>query len=187
MTERPNLARRAFLLSTGSLAALSFVGCKGSPPSAQQTRADATSAGVIGRRRLGPLEVSSVGLGCQNVSRTYQNTVPNRADVVAVIRTAYDHGVTFFDTAEAYGPLEAERILGEAAAPFRDKVVITSKFGWNIDPLTGEQRPGLNSRPEHITPAVEGMLRRLRTDRIDLHHVDATPKNGPTAGPHARP
>jgi aryl-alcohol dehydrogenase-like predicted oxidoreductase len=83
--------------------------------------------------------------------------------------------VTFFDAAEAYGPHEVERILGEGVAPFRNKVVITSKFGWNIDLETGKRLPGLNSRPEHIKQAVEGMLRRLRTDRIDLlyqHRVD---------------
>jgi aryl-alcohol dehydrogenase-like predicted oxidoreductase len=88
---------------------------------------------------------------------------------------AFDRGVTFFDTAEAYGPHEAERIFGEAIAPFRDKVVITSKFGWNIDQATGERRPGLNSRPSHIKVVVDGMLKRLRTDRIDLlyqHRVD---------------
>jgi aryl-alcohol dehydrogenase-like predicted oxidoreductase len=109
------------------------------------------------------------------VSRTYQATVPNRADMLTLIRTAHERGVTFFDSAEAYGPHEAERILGEAIAPFRDHVVITSKFGWNIDLETGERRPGLNSQPEHIKLAVEGMLKRLRTDRIDLlyqHRVD---------------
>ena len=92
-----------------------------------------------------------------------------------IIRTAFDRGVTFFDAAEAYGPHEVERILGEAIAPFREKVVITSKFGWNIDLRTGERRPGLNSQPSHIKAAVEGMLKRLRTDRIDLlyqHRVD---------------
>jgi aryl-alcohol dehydrogenase-like predicted oxidoreductase len=95
--------------------------------------------------------------------------------MINIIRGAYDHGVTFFDTAEAYGPFECERILGESITPFRDKVVITSKFGWNIDPETGQRRPGLNSRPEHIKEAVEGSLKRLRTDRIDLlyqHRVD---------------
>ncbi|HEY1253239.1 MAG TPA: aldo/keto reductase [Terracidiphilus sp.] len=83
--------------------------------------------------------------------------------------------MTFFDTAEAYGPLECERILGESIAPFRDKVVITSKFGWNIDPETGRFQMGLNSKPDHIKRAVDGMLKRLRTDRIDLlyqHRVD---------------
>ena len=128
-----------------------------------------------GRRKLGSLEVSSVGLGVQNMSRTYQTTIPTRSEMLNIIRTAFDHGVTFFDAAEAYGPHEVERILGEGVAPFRDKVVITSKFGWNIDLKTGERRPGLNSRPEHIKLAVEGMLKRLRTDRIDLlyqHRVD---------------
>ncbi|HEX8846687.1 MAG TPA: aldo/keto reductase [Pyrinomonadaceae bacterium] len=128
-----------------------------------------------GRRRLGTLEVSSVGLGVQNMSRTYQTTVPYRPEMINIIRAAFDRGVTFFDAAEAYGPHEVERILGEGVAPFRNKVVITSKFGWNIDLETGERRPGLNSKPEHIKLAVEGMLKRLRTDRIDLlyqHRVD---------------
>jgi aryl-alcohol dehydrogenase-like predicted oxidoreductase len=116
-----------------------------------------------------------VGLGVQNMSRKYETTVPYRPEMINIIRAAYDRGVTFFDTAEAYGPFECERILGESIAPFRDKVVITSKFGWNIDPETGQFRMGLNSRPEHIKVAVEGMLKRLRTDRIDLvyqHRVD---------------
>ena len=83
--------------------------------------------------------------------------------------------MSFYDSAEAYGPHEVERILGEGIAPFRNEVVITSKFGWNIDLETGQRRPGLNSRPEHIKPAVEDMLKRLRTDRLDLlyqHRVD---------------
>jgi len=109
------------------------------------------------------------------MSRAYDTTVPYRPEMIHIIRAAYDHGVTFFDTAEAYGPFECERILGEAIVPFRNQVVITSKFGWNIDPETGQFRMGLNSRPEHITAAVDGMLKRLRTDHIDLlyqHRVD---------------
>jgi len=128
-----------------------------------------------GRRRLGTLEVSSIGLGVQNMSRTYETTVPYRPEMINIIRAAYDRGVTFFDTAEAYGPFECERILGESIASFRNKVVITSKFGWNIDLETGERRPGLNSKPDHIKRAVDGSLKRLRTDRIDLlyqHRVD---------------
>jgi aryl-alcohol dehydrogenase-like predicted oxidoreductase len=128
-----------------------------------------------GRRRLGTLEVSSVGLGVQNMSRKYETTVPYRPEMINIIRAAYDRGVTFFDTAEAYGPFECERILGESIASFRNKVVITSKFGWNIDLETGERRPGLNSKPDHIKRAVEGSLKRVRTDRIDLlyqHRVD---------------
>jgi aryl-alcohol dehydrogenase-like predicted oxidoreductase len=96
--------------------------------------------------------------------------------MLRIIRAAYDRGVTFFDAAEAYGPHEVERILGEGIASFRDKVVITSKFGWNIDLETGQRLPGLNSKPAHVKLAVEGMLRRLRTDRIDLlyqHRVDS--------------
>jgi aryl-alcohol dehydrogenase-like predicted oxidoreductase len=109
------------------------------------------------------------------MSRSYETLVPYRPEMINIIRAAYDHGVTFFDTAEAYGPLECERILGESIAPFRNKVVITSKFGWNIDPETGRFQMGLNSKPGHIKKAVEGMLKRLRTDRIDLlyqHRVD---------------
>ncbi len=127
------------------------------------------------RRKLGKLEVSSVGLGVQNMSRKYETTVPDRPEMINIIRAAFERGITFFDTAEAYGPFECGRILGESIAPFRNKVVITSKFGWNIDSETGERRPGLNSKPEHIKLAVEGTLKRLKTDRVDLlyqHRVD---------------
>ena len=128
------------------------------------------------KRKLGAsLEVSSIGLGVQNMSRTYQTTIPSRTEMHNIIRTAFDKGVTLFDAAEAYGPFEVERILGEAIAPFRDKIVIETKFGWNIDQETGSRLPGLNSKPDHIKIVVEGMLKRLRTDRIDLlyqHRVD---------------
>ena len=127
-------------------------------------------------RKLGTLEVSAIGLGVQNMSRTYQTTIPLRSEMINIIRSAYDNGVTLFDTAEAYGPFESEKILGEAVAPFRNKIVIETKFGWNIDPETGQwKQPGLNSNPVHIKTAVEAMLKRLRTDRIDLlyqHRVD---------------
>jgi aryl-alcohol dehydrogenase-like predicted oxidoreductase len=128
-----------------------------------------------GIRKLGRLEVSSIGLGVQNMSRTYQTTVPSRKEMHNIIRTALDHGVTLFDAAEAYGPFEVERILGEALVSIRNKAVIETKFGWNIDQKTGQRLPGLNSRPEHIKEVVEGMLKRLCTDRIDLlyqHRVD---------------
>lgn len=132
---------------------------------------------AAGRRKLGTLEVSSIGLGVQNMWRTYQTTIPSRPEMLNIIRNAYDQGVTLFDTAEAYGPFESERILGEAVASFRNKIVIETKFGWNVDQKTGQRLPGLNSRPEHIKEVVEGMLKRLRTDRIDLlyqHRVDPT-------------
>ena len=145
-------------------------GNKGSSPSqhAQNTQA-------AGRRKLGSLEVSAIGMGVQNMHRKYTTTVPYRPEMISVLREAFERGVTFFDCAEAYGPFENERILGEAIEPFRDQVRITSKFGWDIDPDTGERGPGLNSRPKHIKRAVEGSLQRLRTDRIDLlyqHRVD---------------
>lgn len=127
------------------------------------------------RRRLGSLEVSSIGLGVQNMTRTYQTTIPTRPEMINIIRAAHDTGVTFFDAAEAYGAHEVERLLGEAVVPIRDRVVITSKFGWNINQETGQRRPGLNSKPEHVRRVVDGMLQRLRTDRIDLlyqHRVD---------------
>lgn len=128
------------------------------------------------RRKLGKsLEVSAIGLGVQNMSRTYQTTIPNRSEMHNIIRKAFDNGVTLFDTAEAYGPFDVEKILGEAVSSFRDKIVIETKFGWNINQKTGQRLPGLNSKPEHIKMVVEGMLKRLRTDRIDLlyqHRVD---------------
>jgi len=168
-------ARRNFLLAAGSQAATPLVGHTRESVGRDRAAKPNASSDVVGRRKLGALEVSSVGLGVQNMSRTYQTTVPNRSEMINIIRTAFDRGVTFHDAAEAYGPHEVERILGEGVAPIRDKVVIASKFGWNIDLRTGERRPGLNSRPAHIKQAVEGMLKRLRTDRIDLlyqHRVD---------------
>lgn len=127
------------------------------------------------KRRLGKLEVSAVGMGVQNMHRRYETTVPYRPEMIAILRAAYDRGITFFDCAEAYGPWENERILGEAIQSFRNKVKITSKYGWNIDQATGRRLPGLNSKPDHIKAVVEASLKRLRTDRIDLlyqHRVD---------------
>jgi aryl-alcohol dehydrogenase-like predicted oxidoreductase len=168
--------RRGFLAAAGSLAAAPLLSGTASTVRAQTPRAGAhLPASAPGRRRLGSLEVSSVGLGVQNMHRRYETLVPYRPEMLNIIRAAHDHGITFFDTAEAYGPFENERILGEAIQAFRNQVVITSKFGWNIDLETGKRLPGLNSRPEHIKLAVEGSLKRLRTDRIDLlyqHRVD---------------
>lgn len=126
------------------------------------------------KRQLGNLEVSALGYGCMGLSYGY-GPATARHQGIAMIRAAAERGVTFFDTAEAYGPFTNEELVGEALAPIRAQVVIATKFGWNIDPLTGERRPGLNSRPEHIKSATEGMLKRLRTDHIDLlyqHRVD---------------
>jgi aryl-alcohol dehydrogenase-like predicted oxidoreductase len=169
------LDRRSFLRASGIIAASSVAGRLSLPATAQQGGPASTERLVTGRRKLGQLEVSSVGLGCQDITGTFYATAPKRADMIALIRAAHDRGATLFDAAEAYGPLEVERILGEAVAPFRNQVVITSKFGWNIDLKTSRMMGGLNSRPEHIRLAVDGMLKRLQTDRIDLlyqHRVD---------------
>ena len=165
------VSRRSLLGAAGAgLAAASLGAAHGATAAPPAARRDG------GRRKLGSLEVSSVGLGVQNMHRTYQTTVPDRAEMIRIIRAAYERGVTLFDTAEAYGPFEDELILGEAAQPFRNQVVITSKFGWNIGP-DGKRVAGdpLDSRPEHIKAAVEGSLKRLRTDRLDMvyqHRVD---------------
>ncbi len=127
------------------------------------------------KRTLGRsnLEVSAIGLGCMGLSYGYGPAVGKMAGI-SLIRAAVERGVTFFDTAEMYGPFTNEALLGEALGPVRDQVVIATKFGFDIDPASGEQR-GLDSRPEHIREVVEGSLTRLGTDRIDLlyqHRVD---------------
>ncbi len=168
---RRNLLKSSLALTGGSLIASA---CNVTAKSSS-TGGKSSKSQVNGRRKLGTLEVSSVGLGVQNMSRKYTTEVPLRTEMHNIIRTAFDQGVTHFDAAEAYGPHEVERILGEGIAPFRNKVAISSKFGWNIDQQTGQRLPGLNSRPEHVRKVVEGMLKRLNTDRIDLlyqHRVD---------------
>jgi aryl-alcohol dehydrogenase-like predicted oxidoreductase len=169
---RRDLFKTGLVLAGGALLPAA---CKTSASGAGST-VNSSNTKVSSKRKLGgTLEVSSVGLGVQNMPRTYQTTIPSSPEMINIIRTAFDNGVTLFDTAEAYGPFESERILGEAIAPFRNKVVIETKYGWNIDQKTGQRLPGLNSRPEHIKEVVEGMLKRLRTDRIDLlyqHRVD---------------
>ena len=127
------------------------------------------------KRRLGrsTLEVSAIGLGCMGLSHAYGQPVEKQQGI-ALIRAAVDRGVTFFDTAEVYGPFSNEELVGEALAPVRYRVAIATKFGFDIDPKTGKQR-GLNSRPEHIRQVAEASLKRLKTDRIDLfyqHRVD---------------
>lgn len=126
-------------------------------------------------RKLGNsgLEVSAIGLGCMGLSFGYGPAV-DKQEGIALIRSAVERGVTFFDTAEVYGPFTNEELVGEALAPFREKVVIATKFGFDLDPNTGQQR-GLNSRPEHIRQVAEASLKRLKTDVIDLfyqHRVD---------------
>ncbi|TGQ34615.1 aldo/keto reductase [Mesorhizobium sp. M00.F.Ca.ET.216.01.1.1] len=120
------------------------------------------------------LEVSALGLGCMSMTSAY-GPPAGRGDMISLIRGAVDHGVTLFDTAESYGPFVNEELVGEALAPLRDKVVIATKFGFDIDLKTGQRSGGLNSRPDHIKAVAEASLRRLKTDRIDLfyqHRVD---------------
>jgi aryl-alcohol dehydrogenase-like predicted oxidoreductase len=130
----------------------------------------------VQQRKLGKsnLAVSAIGYGCMGLDFGYGAAI-DRQEGIRLMRAAVERGVTLFDTAEAYGPFTNEELVGRALAPVRDQVVIATKFGWNIDPKTGERGDGLNSRPEHIKLATEGMLRRLQTDRIDLlyqHRVD---------------
>lgn len=130
---------------------------------------------------LGKLEVSALGLGCMGFSQSYP-PFPEKKDSIAAIRKAVDLGVTFFDTAEVYGPYTNEELVGEALAPVRDKVVIATKFGWDIPndgSTNGARAFGLDSRPAAIRKAVEGSLRRLRTDRIDLYYQHRVDPNVP--------
>ncbi|MEU6408345.1 aldo/keto reductase [Microbispora sp. NPDC046933] len=118
------------------------------------------------------LEVSAIGLGCMGMSQSYGPNPGDRQDMIAVIRGAVDRGITFFDTAEVYGPYTNEKLVGEALAPLRDQVVIATKFGWRIE---DGKSVGLDSRPEQIKRVADASLRRLRTDTIDLfyqHRVD---------------
>jgi len=130
------------------------------------------------KRKLGKsnLEVSALGLGCMGMSWSY-GPAKDRQAMISLLRGAVERGVTFFDTAEVYGPLANEELVGEALAPLRRQVVISTKFGWAPAPGDRERWSALNSRPEHIQEAVEGSLRRLRVDAIDLyyqHRVDPT-------------
>jgi aryl-alcohol dehydrogenase-like predicted oxidoreductase len=134
--------------------------------------------GQTERRKLGSLEVSALGFGSMNVAGMYNRPI-DRQEAIRLIRAAYDRGVTLFDTAEVYGPFLGEEMVGEALAPVRERVIIATKFGFDVDLKTGEVRPGHNSRPEHIKRATEGSLRRLKTDYIDLHYQHRVDPNVP--------
>src|SRR3984957_15215000 len=127
------------------------------------------------KRKLGKsgLEVSALGLGCMGMSFSY-GPPKDKQQMISLLRAAVDRGITFFDTAEVYGPFTNEELVGEALAPLRKQVVIATKFGFKIDPNTGKQA-GLDSRPEHIREVAEASLKRLKSDAIDLfyqHRVD---------------
>jgi len=127
------------------------------------------------KRRLGnDLEVSALGLGCMGMTFAY-GAPPDKQEMISLLRAAVDHGVTFFDTAEVYGPFTSEELLGEALGPVRDQVIIATKFGFRLDPSGTKSWIGTDSRPAHIKEVAEASLKRLKTDRIDLlyqHRVD---------------
>jgi aryl-alcohol dehydrogenase-like predicted oxidoreductase len=131
------------------------------------------------KRKLGrsDLDVSAIGLGCMGMSGNY-GPAANKQEMIALMRNAVERGVTFFDTAETYGPFINEELVGEALAPVRDQVVIATKFGFDFDPATGQRR-GLNSRPEHIKQAAEASLKRLKSDVIDLYYQHRVDPNVP--------
>jgi aryl-alcohol dehydrogenase-like predicted oxidoreductase len=132
---------------------------------------------VSARRKLGPLEVSAIGLGCMSMNGGQYNPPKDKREMIRLIHAAVDRGVDFFDTAEVYGPFVNEELVGEALALFKGKVVIGTKFGFDIEYATGRRTGGLNSRPEHIKAVAEASLKRLKVETIDLfyqHRVDPT-------------
>jgi len=175
--DRAVLGRRKIL--TGTLGAMATVPLMaGMQGIAQSQSATPTGRGRLPKRRLGPLEVSPIGLGCMAMAPGFYNPAPERSAMVRLIRDAHRMGVTFFDTAEVYGPFVSEEIVGEALGPIRNDVVLATKFGFNYE---GSSVTGRNSRPAHIKARVDGMLKRLRTDRIDLLYLHRMDPNVPIA------
>ena len=178
-THDPARATRRGLIAGGVAAAAAAVtlapGCATAGASGGSSAGATPAPASMPRRDLGGLSVSQVGMGVQNQHRSFHSIVPNRDDMVRLIREAHDEGVTFFDCAEVYGPFDCERILGEAIQGRRDQLQVVTKVGFDVDPVTGENRFGRNSRPASLRRAVEGSLQRLGTDRVDLlyqHRVD---------------
>lgn len=168
-----NLDRREFLanstLAAAGLVVASLAAAHAASPGVAKP-STAAAHPTKTTRTLGALKVSAIGAGAMSISANY-GPPADRAQGIATLRAAREQGVTFFDTAEVYGPYTNESLVGEALAPFRDEVVIATKFGFDL------QKGGLTSRPDHIRKVVEGSLKRLRTDRIDLyyqHRVDPT-------------
>src|SRR5689334_17810205 len=167
------LPRRDLLASTAAImvGGAAAAACSSSPRASKHPGESETlpnTSNKMAARRLGTLEVSEIGAGCMSISANY-GPPADRNQGLQVIRAAHERGVTFFDTAEVYGPFTSEDLVGEALAPIRDRVAIATKFGFDLE------AGGLNSRPEHIKKVVEASLKRLRTDRIDLyyqHRVD---------------
>ena len=145
---------------------------------------------VSAHRKLGSLEVSAIGLGCMSMNGGQYNPPKDKSEMISLIHAAVDRGVTYFDTAEVYGPFVNEELVGEALAPFKGKVVIGTKFGFDIDYATGRRTGGLNSRPHHIRAVAEASLKRLKVETIDLlyqHRVDPAVPIEDVAGYGERP
>ena len=174
--QNQDISRRNFMTKTAivtagiALGPLSWLSSSANAESKSPQASSLAPQGKVKKRILGKLEVSEMGAGCMSISANY-GPPADKAHGIKTIRTAYENGITFFDTAEVYGPYTNEKLVGEALAPFRNQVVIASKFGFDLESGNG----GLNSRPEHIRKVVEQSLQRLGTDRIDLfyqHRVD---------------
>jgi aryl-alcohol dehydrogenase-like predicted oxidoreductase len=172
------LSRRQFMAASAGLAAAVLTpGLSNAATSSTQNPLHRKGTGrlLTRKRKLGSLEVSAIGLGCMTMNSGNYNPPRSVREMSPIIHAAYDQGVTYFDTAEAYGPFINEELVGEAIAPFRNHIVLATKFGFDIDYATGRRTGGLNSRPEHIRAVAEASLRRLKTDVIDLfyqHRVD---------------
>ena len=172
--DRRGISRRTLMTRTALIGAglaagpLVLAACSGATP-----QIDTRSESRMGNRKLGALEVSELGAGCMSISANY-GPPADKSQGIATIRAAHDNGVTFFDTAEVYGPYTSETLVGEALAPFRDQVAIATKFGFDVAGSGGPL-----SQPEHIKKVVEGSLTRLRTDRIDLYYQHRVDPNVP--------
>lgn len=168
ISETPSAMNRRALIGGAAL-----LGAASAGPAAAAHGSRGTAQRPAGTRRIGPLSISPIGLGCMNMAPGFYNPAPEPRDMVRVIRSAHDMGYTFFDTAEVYGPHVSETIVGEALKPIRNQVTLASKFGFEISGSASARNR--NARPEHLRTALDGMLQRLQTDRVDLlylHRVD---------------
>ena len=173
--DNPGINRRSFI-TRSTLIGVGLTATSSAWASAKSNDRKITNSPSAEKRKLGSLEVSPIGLGCMSMTSGSYNPPRSKEEMIPVIRGAVDQGVTFFDTAEVYGPFTNEELVGEALKPVRNQVVIASKFGFDF---TNGERAGRNSKPEYIRKAVEEMLRRLQTDRIDLLYLHRLDPNVP--------
>lgn len=179
--ENNRVSRRSFIgktmLAGAGIAASSMIlGTTNNQADAQNQSSKTTNSANKNFRKLGSLEVSPIGLGCMSMVAGFYNPAPPKEEMIRQIRTAVERGVTFFDTAEVYGPFTSEEIVGEALEPFKGKVVIASKFGFNFE---NGRTSGRNSRPENIRRAIDGSLKRLRVEAVDLYYQHRADPNVP--------